>query len=131
VREWRQRMGGRLFGLWPNAASALTCLRRRLPLMPGYLEHARAIAAALAGLDGVRVVPDPPQVPMMHLLLATTQDRYAEAARALATRQRIWAPPKAAPTVDPATQRLELSVGDATSELTPAQVRDIFQALLG
>jgi threonine aldolase len=31
VREWRQRMGGTLFGLWPNAASALTCLRRRLP----------------------------------------------------------------------------------------------------
>jgi len=25
VREWRQRMGGTLFGLWPNAASALTC----------------------------------------------------------------------------------------------------------
>ena len=39
VREWRQRMGGALFGLWPNAASALTCLRRRLPLMPAYLRH--------------------------------------------------------------------------------------------
>lgn len=34
VREWRQRMGGTLFGLWPGAASALSCLRRRLPLMP-------------------------------------------------------------------------------------------------
>ena len=34
VREWRRRMGGTLFGLWPGAASALTCLRRRLPLMP-------------------------------------------------------------------------------------------------
>ena len=26
VRDWRKRMGGTLFGLWPNAASALTCL---------------------------------------------------------------------------------------------------------
>ena len=34
VREWRHRMGGTLFGLWPNAASALSCLRQRLPLMP-------------------------------------------------------------------------------------------------
>src|SRR5205807_6478773 len=31
VREWRRRMGGTLFGLWPNAASARTCLPRRLP----------------------------------------------------------------------------------------------------
>ena len=52
VREWRQRMGGTLFGLWPNAASALSCLRRRLPLMPDYLSHARAIAAALGDAVG-------------------------------------------------------------------------------
>src|SRR5262249_57028009 len=55
VREWRQRMGGTLFGLWPNAASALGCLRRRLPLMPGYLRHAREIAAALRDVAGVPV----------------------------------------------------------------------------
>jgi hypothetical protein len=29
-----------------GAASALSCLRRRLPLMPGYLAHAREIASA-------------------------------------------------------------------------------------
>ncbi len=84
VREWRKRMGGTLFGLWPAAASALTCLRRRLPLMPAYLSHARAIAAALGDVPGVRVVPDPPQVPMMHLLLTTTQDGFHAAARRLA-----------------------------------------------
>ena len=83
VREWRLRMGGSLFGLWPAAASALTCLERRLPLMPRYFSHAKAIAAALAGLDGVRIVPDPPQVSMMHLLLDNTQDGYvAEIGRA-------------------------------------------------
>jgi threonine aldolase len=131
VREWRQRMGGTLFGLWPNAASALSCLRRRLPLMPGYLRHARAIAAALGDATGVRVVPDPPQVPMMHLLLETTQDRYAAAARRLAVQQRIWAWPKAMTTIDPGVQRVELSVGDATCELEPGQVREIITALLG
>ena len=89
AREWRRRMGGTLFGLWPNAASALSCLRRRLPLMPAYLRHARAIAARLADAAGVRVVPDPPQVPMMHLLLDTTQDGYAAAARRLAEEQGI------------------------------------------
>jgi threonine aldolase len=131
VREWRQRMGGTLFGLWPNAASALTCLRRRLPLMPAYLSHARAIAAALGDLPGVGGVADPPQVPMMHLLLDTTQDKFAAAARHLAARQGIWTWPKAMPTIDPGIQRVELSVGDATCTLEPAQVRDIIAALIG
>src|SRR5215469_15972470 len=131
VREWRQRMGGTLYGLWPNAASALTCLRRRLPLMPEYLSHARAIAAELAGLPGVRVVPDPPQVPMMHLLLNTTQQGFTAAARKLAAERRIWVWPKAMTTIDPGVQRVELSVGDATCKLEPDQVRNIITALLG
>jgi threonine aldolase len=131
VREWRQRMGGTLVGLWPNAASALSCLRRRLPLMPGYLSHARAIAAALGQIPGVRVVPDPPQVPMMHLLLAATPDGFAAAARQLATGQRIWTWPKAMTTADPGVQRVELPVGDATCALSPDQVCDIVAALTG
>lgn len=130
VREWRHRMGGTLFGLWPNAASALNCLQRRLPMMPEYLSHAREIAAALRGLAGVRVVPDPPQVPMMHLLLPTTPERFAAAARRLAAERLIWTWPTAMTTGDPAVQRVELSVGDATRALSPAQVRDIIAALI-
>ena len=125
VREWRQRMGGTLFGLWPNAASALSCLRRRLPLMPAYLAHAREIAAALRDVPGVRVIPDPPQVPMMHLRLETTQDGFNAAVRRLAAGQQIWAWPGAMVTGDPGVQRVELSVGDATCALRPEQVRDI------
>ena len=130
VREWRHRMGGTLHGLWPNAASALTCLRHRPPLMPGYLSHARAIAAALGDVPGVRVIPDPPQVPMMHLLLNTTQEGFAAAARKLATEQRVWFRPKAGTTAHPGVQWVELSVGDATCALRPDQVRDIIAALL-
>jgi threonine aldolase len=130
VREWRQRMGGMLFGLWPNAASALSCLRRRLPLMPRYLNHARAIAAALIDVPGVRVVPDPPQTPMMHLLLQTTQDKFTAAARELASGQGIWAWPQAMTTIDPGVQRVEFSVGDATCALRPEQIRDAIAALV-
>jgi threonine aldolase len=131
VREWRQRMGGTLYGLWPNAASALALLAERLPKFPSYLGHARAIAAALSGVPGITVVPDPPQVPMMHLLLRVAREDYAKAARRLAEDQGIWVPPTRTPTPDPAVQRLELSVGDATLEFTPAAVAEIFAGLIG
>ena len=130
VREWRGRMGGTLFGLWPSAASALTCLRRRLPLMPGYLSHARAIADALTGLPGVRVIPDPPQVSMMHLLLATSQEGFTAAARRLASGPGVWTWPQAMGTADPGVQRVELAVGDATCALDPAEIRDLIATLV-
>jgi len=125
VREWRKRMGGTLFGLWPNAASALSCLAERLPRMADYLEHARAIAAELAKIDTVLVVPDPPQTPMMALLLRTTPERFADGVRTLAAAEGIWAWPKMMRTGDPGVQRVELSVGDATCAFSPADVAAI------
>ena len=94
VREWRGRMGGTLFGLWPGAASALHCLRLRLPRMPAYLERARAVADAVRDLPGVTVVPDPPQTPMLHLLLRTSPEAFLRGARELA-EQGLWTWPKA------------------------------------
>jgi len=130
VREWRHRMGGTLFGLWPNAASALSCLARRLPMMPRYLSHTRAIADALRDLPGVTIVPDPPQTPMLHLLLRTTAEDFTAAARRLATEQGLWTWPAAMGTPDPGTQRVELAVGDATLALRPGEVREIIGNLL-
>ncbi len=129
VREWRHRMGGTLFGMWPNAASALTCLDRRLPLMPRYLAQARAIADALRGVPGVRVIPDPPQTPMMHLLLSTSAAGFRAAARRLAKDQGIWTWPEPMSTVDPLTQRVELAVGDKTLAVPPAEAASIITAL--
>ena len=127
VREWRRRMGGTLYGLWPNAASALSCLAERLPRFPAYTEHARAIAAALAQVPGVTVIPDPPQTPMMHLLLRVSEAGYCAAARAVAQEQKVWLSPQASTaTGDPQVRRLELSVGDATLEVGPAEVAEIF-----
>jgi threonine aldolase len=131
AREWRGRMGGTLYGLWPGAASALTCLRRRLPLMPGYLARAREIADAVRELPGVAVVPDPPQTPMLHLLLRTTPEAFAIAARGLAADQRLWTWERATPTGDPAVVRVELPVGDATMALPVDDVRSAVARLAG
>ncbi|WP_369256467.1 threonine aldolase family protein [Geodermatophilus amargosae] len=130
VREWRGRMGGTLFGLWPGAASALTCLRRRLPLFPAYLDRAREVADAVRDLPGVRVVPDPPQTPMLHLLLSTTSDAFRAAARALA-EEGLWTWAQPGVTGDPTVVRVELPVGDATLALPLEEARTAVARLAG
>jgi threonine aldolase len=129
VREWRQRLGGTLFAMWPAAASALKALPERLAEMPARLDHARAIAAALSDIDGLRVVPDPPHTPMMHLLFSVTEDRFTENAGRLADDEGIWVWPKPMPTDDPSVVRCELSVGRATCRLAPPQIVEILRSL--
>jgi threonine aldolase len=128
VREWRGRMGGTLFGLWPGAASALTCLRRRLPLMPAYLDRAREVASVLRELPGVRVVPDPPQTSMLHLLLDTTAGAFTAAAARLAG-DGLWTWQQATTTADPSVLRVELPVGDATMALSVEEIRTAIATL--
>ena len=129
VRDWRQRLGGTLFAMWPAAASALHALPERLAEMPARLEHARAIASALADVDGVRVVPDPPQTPMMHLLFDVPEDRFSANARRLADDDGIWVWPEPVPTDDPAVVRCELSVGPATCRLSATRIVEILHSL--
>ena len=130
IREWRQRMGGTLFAMWPNAASALQLLPGALAEMPARLEHARAIARALADVPGIRPVPDPPQTPMMHLLLTVPGERYKANARRLAEEEGIWIWPNGIPTGDPNVLRAELSVGRATLRHSPGQIAEVLGRLL-
>ncbi|WP_308016447.1 threonine aldolase family protein [Jidongwangia harbinensis] len=124
VREWRHRLGGTLYALWPGAGSALHLLPAALAEMPARMEYTRAVARALADVPTVRVVPDPPQTPMMHLLLSTTADRYAAQAKRLAEESAFWVWPQAVATGDPAVQRVELSVGRATMRHKPSFIAE-------
>lgn len=131
VAQWRTRHGGRLVALWPLAAAARTALARRLPLMPRYFAHAQAIAQALAGLESVEVLPGPPVSPMMHLVVPATAPELAQRAARVAEREQVWtfAQPFARDT--PHRQRLEFTVGDATLDFAPAEVRRLVAQLAG
>jgi threonine aldolase len=130
AREWRHRHGGTLFNLWPYAAAGLAGLRLRLPRMAAYVEHARAIAAALAPVEGVEVVPDPPQTPMMHIHLRTTAAVVTAGIRRMAGEQGLWTWGGSMATDTPAIRRVELTVGDATLAFTPEAVADAVRSLL-
>lgn len=127
---WRTRHGGRIFMMWPYAASALTVLRQRVPKMHAYFRHARAIARALRGVDGVEVLPDPPQSSMMHVRLSTTPAQLRANALKIARSDRIWTFARAFNSEGPRLQRVELSVGDATLELAPGEIRDLFERIV-
>lgn len=128
---WRTRHGGRLFMMWPYAASALTVLRERLPRMPAYMRHAAAIAKAIRGVDGLEVLPDPPRTPMMHVLLAVTAEQLRSRVVEIATSEGIFTFSRAFQSDGPSLQRCELAVGDATLELRAEEIRRLFEHLAG
>ncbi|MEV6844194.1 beta-eliminating lyase-related protein [Actinoplanes sp. NPDC051411] len=130
VKEWRRRLGGTLFALWPAAASARNRLPGALAEMPARMEHAHAVAAALEAVPGVRVLPSPPQTPMMHVWLPTTAERYAENAKRLAETDKLWVSPRAASTELPGTVVIELTVGSATLRHNPEFIGETFARLL-
>src|SRR6185369_6850774 len=125
ARAWRKRHGGTLFGMWPNAAAALAGLRKRLPLMPRYFEHAKAIAEKLRAVPGVEVMPDPPHTNMMRLLLRADEKGLRAAACRIARERGVYTFKASGPGQSAAVRMVELSVGDATLDFAPREVADL------
>jgi threonine aldolase len=128
---WRTRHGGRAFGMWPYAASALAALRLRLPRMPAYYRHSIAIAEAVRDLPGVEVLPFPVQSTMMHLRFAVDLESFRERVVEIAESEQVMTFARPWASLGPKLQEFELHVGDATLELTPEEIRDLFMRLTG
>ncbi|MFG2681851.1 threonine aldolase family protein [Streptomyces sp. NPDC048392] len=86
AKAWRHRYGGQLFQQFPTVLSALAGLERELPRLPGYVAHARVVAAALregftaAGLPWARVHPEVPHTHEFQVWLPCDADAAGEAA---------------------------------------------------
>jgi len=130
ARVWQRRHGGTLVTMFPYVVAAETALDERLERMPVYLEHARAIAAAVATVDGVEVVPDPPQTPLFHVHLEGGHDALADAALSVAEEHRVFLFADPSSTSSPRRQRHEVMVGDVTLALSPDEVRDLYAEIV-
>ena len=130
ARVWQRRHGGTLVTMFPYVVAAETALDERLERMPVYLEHARAIAAALATVDGVEVVPDPPQTPLFHVHLEGEHDALADAALSIAEEHRVFLFADPSSTSSPRRQRHEVMVGDVTLALSPDEVRGLYAEIV-
>ncbi len=81
-------------------------------------------------LPGVTVVPDPPQTPMLHLVLRTGPDEFRAAVRSLA-EGGLWTWERPMATGVPGLVRVELPVGDATMALALEEIREAVATLAG
>ena len=126
ARVWQARHGGRLLSLYPLVLSAELGLDRFLPRMPEYHRHAVAVGAELNVRDGIEVVPDPPQTPMMHVHLRGDRERLIAAAVDLAEERKVWLFDRLRVTALPTVCVHELGIGEASLTFTAAEIAALY-----
>jgi threonine aldolase len=131
ARIWLVRHGGRMFSVFPFMLAAERGLDEALPRMPEHVEHTRALAAALAEVDGVSIVPDPPQAAMFHLYVRGDAKRLTEAAVELAEGTRTWLGAHFVTTADPAVAATEVTIGEVNLAVTPREAAELYSELVG
>ncbi len=129
ARIWQRRHGGNLVHLYPYVLSAQKGLREKLGRMETYFAKTKEIAALLAPFPQIEIVPNPPHTNMMHIFLRGEQEKLQSAALEIAKETRVRLFTWLAPTSLPAYQKFELVVGDATLDLTNAEIEGLFQML--
>jgi threonine aldolase len=130
ARIWQRRQGGNLVTMHPFVVSVEHALAERLDRAPAFLAHARAIGEALATLDGLEVVPAPPQTAVFHVLLRGERERLSDAALAVAEERKVFVFGDPGTTTSPSWQKLEVMVGEVTLALDPDELRDLFAEIL-
>jgi threonine aldolase len=78
AKAWRHRYGGQLFQQWPTVLTALAGLRRELPRLESYVNHAKTVAAVLDSFPTARVNPQPPHTHQFQLWLPHRAERLDE-----------------------------------------------------
>jgi hypothetical protein len=119
-----------LSSLFPFAAAAQRGLDEVVDQMPRFLEHARALARALAEVPGIRIVPDPPQTPLFHVHLEGERDALWERMLSVARTSRVWLANRLEPSVVPGISKLELNIGEPALEIPPEEAAQLFAGVI-
>lgn len=130
ARVWRRRHGGTLVQLHPLVASAAMRFDAQLAKMPVYRARAQTFAAALAGIDGIVVEPQPPAVNLFHAHFPVAPAALTAARDALAASHGAWLLNRAAPGRAPNASSTELYVGDNLLLLADADLIPLYALLL-
>jgi threonine aldolase len=129
ARAWIGRAGSLPYRIYPYALAAREGLRTELPRMPEYHARAVEIAAALRGIPGVAISPDPPVCNAFAVHLHGAEDELLAARDAVADAHGLVLFERLAATPDPRSWSFELIVGPNTIELRVDDVRAAFAEL--
>jgi len=129
ARVWVARLGGRIVSPVPMVPDALRLLERRLELMPDFVARAGRLSAALSGIEGIAVTPDPPHVNMLHLRVPCDA-ATAERARDEAARQTgVWLGNRFWDLEGGAVCALEITAGEALLDIPDARLAEAVSVL--
>jgi threonine aldolase len=129
-RTWQRRHGGNLIHLYPFVLSAQKGLRERLGRMGAYHTKAKEIATLLTPFSQIGIVPNPPHTNMMHLVIRAERDKLEAAGLDVAQETGTWLFYRLAPTLLPGFTMFELTVGEATLDLSGKEIVALFEMLL-
>lgn len=114
ARRWQTRHGGTLFTLLPYAVAARHGLATRLPRMAAYVGRARELAAGIAGVAGVRLLPEPPHTNAFRLFVEAPVEALDAAVLEAMERDRVALPLRWRASEVPGWSLTEVVAGDAT-----------------
>jgi hypothetical protein len=98
--------------------------------MGEYHRKALEIAEVLSSIPGIEITPNPPHAHMMHIYLQGDKGRLEQAALDLSRQTGVWLFGSLIPTALPGRQKMELSAGDATLQISAEEFRELFASLL-
>lgn len=127
ARLWQRRHGGNLIRLYPYVLSARQGLQQRLGRMPAYHLKAVEIATLFAGFPQVIVVPNPPPTNMMHVYIRGDRERMQQAVVEIAQETHTWLFPHLVPGALPEYVKSELSIGDASLDLSRQEIGSLLE----
>ncbi|WP_051840033.1 threonine aldolase family protein [Streptomyces sp. NRRL F-5126] len=122
---WAVRLGGESGGNWPLGALGLMALEEIVPRTGRHLEHARALAAAIAATGVAEVVPDPPQTALFHVHLDLPPGPVAAAHAELVEETGLELFHALRTTDHPRRCFFELSVGEGAMDISPTEVAEL------
>jgi len=130
ARVWQRRQGGNLVRLFPYVLSARKALTERLGRIEAYVAHARAVAAGLAALPGLTILPQPPHTNMFHLFLRGERRALEQALLEVAAESGAWLFHPLRPCQLPGHWMTEWVVGDASLDIAPDATVELLDRVL-